>query len=77
MSLFSFFGRRLLSGAAARFLVNLLVRRFRLSPAVANMVSVVLMEAIARQAEKGISGSPGSKGTKPPKYGKDFFTGKR
>jgi hypothetical protein len=73
MSLLSFFGRRLLSGAAARFIVNVLVRRFRLSPAVANMVSVILMEAIARQTEKGVSG----RGTKPPKYGKDFFPGKR
>jgi len=75
MSLLSFFGRRILSGAAARVLVNFLIKRFKLSPAVANMISVVLMEAIARQAEKSMSGS--GAGGRKPSYGKKPFLGKR
>lgn len=64
-SLFSFFARRLISGTLARVVVNFLVRRFRLSPAIANTIFVVLAEVVARQTEKRGMGKPNFP-TKPP-----------
>lgn len=74
MSLLSFFGRRLVTGAASRVFVNLLVKKFRLSPSIANLIAVVLMETIARQTEKSRAGAAGAGSTTPrtvkPKFGK-------
>lgn len=51
MSLFKFFGRRLLTGVVARGFTNFLVKRFRVSPAAANLIFLVLAELLARGTE--------------------------
>lgn len=52
MPIVSFFVRRLLTGIIARGFTNFLVRRFRMSPAVANLIFLVLAETLARGTEK-------------------------
>lgn len=52
MFLLNFLGRRFLSGTAARLFTNLLVKRFRVSPGVANLIFVVLTELLARRSER-------------------------
>ena len=57
MPLISFFMRRFFSGAVARGLTGFLVRRFKMSPGVANIAFMVLTEVLARATEKSGSGS--------------------
>ena len=52
MSIVNFFVRRLLTGIVARAFSNLLVKRFNVSPNVANLIFVVLAELLARGTEK-------------------------
>jgi len=52
MPLLSFFIRRLLTGIVARSFTNFLVKRFQMSPSMANLVFVVLAELLARGTEK-------------------------
>ena len=51
MNLVSFFVRRILTGAFARVFTNFLVKRFRVSPQVANLLFVVIAELLARGSE--------------------------
>ncbi len=60
MSLLNFFGRRLLTGFVARGFTSFLVKRFRVSPGVANLIFVVLAELLARGTERsGVAGRGG------------------
>lgn len=52
MSLFNFFGRRLLTGVVARGFTSFLVKRFRVSPGAASLIFVVLAELLARGTER-------------------------
>ena len=65
MPLLYFFLRRILTGLIARAFSNFLVKRFNLSPNVANLIFLVLAELLARGTEK------------PGAQGRGFSFGKR
>ncbi|BCM90527.1 hypothetical protein IAD21_02381 [Abditibacteriota bacterium] len=67
MPIVLFLVRRLLTGLAARVFTNFLVKKFRVSPGVANLIFVVLTELLARGTEKPTS----------PASGKGFGFGSR
>ena len=54
MSLIFFFGRRILSGLAAKIFAGFLVKRFKMSPGAASLLFVVLTELLARSSEKAV-----------------------
>jgi len=76
MPLFSFFARRFLTGTVARGVTGVLMRRFKMSPGVANIAFMVLTEVLARATEKS-GASAGKTGAGKTGAGKSGRFGRR